>query len=175
MNLVTVCVKAFLASCEHFGNKHPSPWYSAIRRLSSAWRNSLRSSDFVYLSSSAISHSRYSLVIFCIVLYFRFTYIIGILPCLLCNAIRSALLRSSCQHRIPAQKLGSGSRTRANSQAAAGSQTARIQMTTHHTSAPRPIESLNLRRKPHRKAETVRQSRKKGRGPLDLKRVSLYL
>ncbi len=96
MNLVTVCVKAFLASCEHFGNKHPSPWYSAIRRLSSAWRNSLRSSDFVYLSSSAISHSRYSLVIFCIVLYFRFTYIIGILPCLLCNAIRSMLYAPRC-------------------------------------------------------------------------------
>jgi len=113
MNLVTVCVKAFLASCEHFGNKHPSPWYSAIRRLSSAWRNSLRSSDFVYLSSSAISHSRYSLVIFCIVLYFRFTYIIGILPCLLCNAIRSALLRTrrpATRTRIPSRETSSQDR-----------------------------------------------------------------
>jgi len=47
-------------------------------------------------------------------------------------------------------------------------------MPAHSTSALRPIASLNLHRKPHQKAETMRQSRKKDRGPLDLKRVSLY-
>ena len=86
--LVHVYRNAFLASCEHPGIKHPSAWYSATRRLLSDCCNSCRSSDLLYLVSSAISHSRYSLVIFCIMLYFKFIYIIVCLSCWCCRYVK---------------------------------------------------------------------------------------
>jgi hypothetical protein len=118
-------------------------------------RRSYLAFRYWFNSSIVFSISIRSLAFNSIVIIFKFTYIIGSPSYSLCtNAIQRMLYA----------KLRCSSTRSKRQDANAGSPA--------DSTRPDSI-SLNLHRKPHRKAETVRQSRKKDRGPLKLKRVFL--